>query len=468
MNPTNDRFNQHFRDRFQDFEDPNVSDHNWEAIQSAIPQKQSFFQRNWKKSSVLLLFLLVSTCVFQSKWHNSLAPNLLNTSISETITANNSKLNSIVEPTPPSVKTPFLTQNPIKKEIINAENKTAIKSINSDLIAVNSIKNNALITENKPVFNSENNAINNDNLIKNKGLINANKDELINQKNSINKPELIVFNKENNALINAEINDLKENITPIKTALIAQLQIINSQKPITYSVDNQELIISDSKFAISNFKSKISNSKFIIHPFINLTPQYSFFNFTPNVKDKIILNNFELNTGISPKRIGIKLETGIAIKLNKYFQINAAINAQTINKNVVYTTHTNVLDSFKVEALNVYNIRIERVANLQKIEEQNTFYAVGFNAAFQINGRINRSLNYFISSGIGMNKLLNYSELSSSSYDFSIGVSRPFNKKYAISLAPQITYFTQNNAFSSPVLEAKPYTIGLKLGITQR
>ena len=131
MNPTNnDNFNKTFRERFQDFEDHNISEDNWDAIQSKIPQKASFLQKNGRKVSLLLCLLLISTCVWQSKWDNSSTSNP-QINIAKQAIDNNTL--AIIEKEDPSVKNAILPINSKNKSVINSKkiNRSEEHTLNS-------------------------------------------------------------------------------------------------------------------------------------------------------------------------------------------------------------------------------------------------------------------------------------------------------------------------------------------------
>jgi hypothetical protein len=439
MNPINDdNFNQSFRDRFQNFEDHDISEHNWEAIQAAIPQKMSFLQANWRKSTALLCLLLISTCVFQSKWQNTLSPDVQSTTLQQDAFSTNTNAITLNEKKDPSVKNAFSAINSISNSVIKIEKTKTINALKNNSINKNLIKEQLNSTSNLTLNNSNDlgQTIN-----KNGELNNVNNGEL--------NQELITKNELNNTIKTTE--------------LMALLPIINSNKTIDFNKENPEL---NTPFIVPNHLSFITRRSSL---FFAVTPQYSFFNFTPNTKDKIYLSHFELTNQLSAKRLGIKIETGIAYQLNKHFDLNLSLNAQTINKNISYSTQTNVLDSFRIQALNASNIRIERIANYNKLEEQNNYYLIGFNAGLQYTtGNKNNKLRYFIATGLGINKLLNQTKMETFNVDASMGIKRKISTQYDLSIAPQINYFMQKNTFSSPILQAQPYTIGLKMGISQR
>ena len=426
MNPTNnnDNFNKTFRDRFQDFEDHNISEDNWDAIQSRIPQKSSFLQKNGRKASLLLCLLLISTCVWQSKWDNS---NTSNPKINTAKQAIDNNTLAIIEKGDPSVKNTILPINSKNKSVINSKKINSINELNS-----NSNSNSNLINKNELIVVNKGN----------KGLNTNENTEL----NSVNNTELIDdFNSENKSINNNKSIE----ITPL-------LALINANKLINFEKKDVPITPLNS---IINFNKKPLKRTSL---YVAMTPQYSFFNFTPNTKDKLFLSQFELTNQLSAKRLGIKIEMGVSYPLTKHLAVNVALNAQSINKTIAYSTQTNVLDSFRVEALNALNIRIERIANLHKLQEQNNYYLVGLNSGLTYTiGR--GKTRYFAAGGLGINKLLNQTQLSSINWEMSMGIQQKISNQYSLSIAPQINYFMQKETFSSPILQAKPYTIGLKM-----
>ena len=438
MNPTNnDNFNKTFRERFQDFEDHNISEDNWDAIQSKIPQKASFLQKNGRKVSLLLCLLLISTCVWQSKWDNSSTSNP-QINIAKQAIDNNTL--AIIEKEDPSVKNAILPSNSVSNANVRETSKVSLTStsiINKELNSnSNSINKNELINNELIVVNKENKGLN---TVGNRELNSVNKNELIND-----------FNSEKELTRNTQSIE----ITPLLTQ-------INVDKLIDFDKNNAP---------ITSFNSIINSNKKQFKRtslFVAVTPQYSFFNFTPNTKDKLFLSQFELTNQLSIKRLGIKIETGVSYQLTKHLAVNLALNVQSINKTISYSTQTNVLDSFKIEALNALNIRIERIANLHKLQEQNNYYLVGLNSGLTYTiGR--GKMHYFVAGSLGINKLLNQTQLSSINWDMSIGIQQKISNQYSLSIAPQINYFVQKETFSSPILQAKPYTIGLKMQIMQQ
>jgi hypothetical protein len=263
----------------------------------------------------------------------------------------------------------------------------------------------------------------------------------------------------------------------------SRVYLIDNKNVITHKnnaiINNEShLVINkkiDNKDLIDNEKGQITNNSITNkqikkrHFYLLVTPQYSFFKFSPNTADKIYLSNFELTNSLSIKRLGIQLESGMSYELSKKWQVNFGLNTQVISKNINYSTRTNVLDSFKIEALNASNIRIERVADLNKIEEENNYYSIGFNAdlAYRINNKKD-GFNWFLSSGIGANQLLNQTQSRAINFNVAFGFKRTLNHQFDMILSPKLTYYIEKNSFSSPILQAQPYTIGVQMGILMR
>ncbi len=471
MNHINDddNFNDLFRTRFQDFEDNNVSEDNWTAIQSAIAQEPSFWQRNKRKSGILVLLLFISTCAYPLL-HTSVAPIYEELTTIKTNNAIEKRI--VVEAADPLSN---LTNNAASTHIINLKNTSTTNEIKKTNTSKHEqLNNNATndfnrnLIANKYVINNEN---------ENKDIIN-NKNNVASSNSSINKTidnkDLITnkntFNNNNDLLINnSTINKTIENkdLTTNENAISNDNKVVTDNPKINEVIENKDLI--------DNKKSAITNNAITNNPlkkrrfYFLLTPQYSFFKFSPNTADKIYLSNFELTNSLSIKRLGMQLEAGMSYALSKKWQVNIGLNAQLIRKNINYSTRTNVLDSFKIEALNASNIRIERVADLNKIQEENNYYSIGLNTdlVYQINNK-KGGFNWFLSSGFGLNQLINQTQSSAMNVNAAFGFKHTLNNQFDIIVAPKLTYVIGKNGYSSPILQAQPYTIGVQIGISMR
>ena len=477
MNHINDddNFNDLFRARFQDFEDNNVSEDNWAAIQSAMTQEPSFWQRNKRKSGILVLLLFISTCAYPLL-HTSVAP------VCEELitikTNNTAKKSTIVESADPLSN---LTKNATSAPISNLKNVihvNEIKKINTPIKAqlntnATSNFNTNLITNKNVVTNNNNALINNENNLKSNNSINnltlnsainteIKNTDLITNKNTIN-------NNNDLAINNSTVNETIENkdLTTNENEINNDNKVVINNPKINDAIENKDLI-NETKNPITN-KSITNNPLKKRHFYFLMTPQYSFFKFSPNTADKIYLSNFELTNSLSIKRLGMQLEAGMSYALSKKWQVNIGLNAQLIRKNINYSTRTNVLDSFKIEALNASNIRIERVADLNKIQEENNYYSIGVNTdlVYQINNK-KGGFNWFLSSGFGLNQLINQTQSSAITVNAAFGFKHTLNNQFDIIVAPKLTYVIGKNGYSSPILQAQPYTIGVQIGISMR
>jgi hypothetical protein len=438
-----DNFEEEFLKAFQGFERHDIPEHNWVAIESEIPKKSSFLKQNWKKSSILLLLLLISTCVYRTQWASFVVPNVQNT---------------IVQ----------LPKNKIDKSAISEGSKAFELRENKNTPSVEKgfslykFNKKGLIQSNKSNDNnlSKNNFLTNDLVLQNDKGKYIKKDvfALSKDNNFIeHKSTTTIKNDSFNAFMNQRLDTINDKIVlNTKTDLIPFLPILNTTKMIDFNKNKLENTFNSIVYTTQN---RYRKSGF----YLSLTPQYNFYNFYINTDDDVFLSNFEMRNSLLNKRLDVKIETGIFYRLNKNWQLNTSINARTVNKDIAYIAQTELKDSFQIKSIDALNIRVESVKESHKLHEQNTYFLIGFNSGIQFN--INQ---WFIESGIGVNYLLNAPKMTVLNIELSIGFKQKINTKYDLNIAPQMTYFIEKKTFSSPVLQANPYSIGLKLSVLQR
>jgi hypothetical protein len=478
MSPINeDNFSNEFRKRFQDFEDIAVAEYNWKAIEAAIPKRPSFFNRHWRKTSFLLL-LLMSTCLYRAKWvdtfndSNNLVSDVSQSLIApkKTFDAIEKKAGSVAEK--PLSRSGVQVKNTSNDEFSEVEKFYKLSTFN-EIKAFKKGKLDEEIKHNSAFFTSltgekRNTVLSLKNtLVGNDGKISSVKNEVvgITQKDTSASKISVVINLENETIDDAKIPVLNETETlPIaqvetqlkKTELLPFLPLLDANK-IRYS---EKEILHKTENILTN--SRVMNLRKRAFYF-SVAPQYSYFNFSPKTDDKLLLSNFELLNSLSTKRLSFNIETGITFRINEHFQLNMGLNARNIVKNIAYRAQKETPDSFRIQKINSLKIRLESVKGINKLQEQNTYYLVGINSGLQYSNG-----SYFVAGGFGLNHLLNASKKTVLNLDFSFGFKQKINNQYDLSIAPQMTYFIKNNRFSSPVLEANPYTIGLKLAVSVR
>ena len=250
----NDNFNDLFRARFQDFEDNNVSEDNWAAIQSAMTQKPSFWQRNKRKSGILVLLLFISTCAYPLL-HTSVAP--VCEELTTIKTNNTAKKSTIVESADPlSNLTKNATSAPISnlKNVIHANeikkiSLTRNKQLNNSAISdfnINLTPNkNIIINKDNVLINDKNNLTSNltSNLAINKTIRNT---DLITNKNTIN-------NNNDLAINNSTVNETIENkdLTTNENVINNDNKVVINNPKINDVIENKDLV-NETKNPITN------------------------------------------------------------------------------------------------------------------------------------------------------------------------------------------------------------------------
>ena len=462
-------FNDLFRDRFKDFEINPVSDNNWDAIQSGIPKKKSFLNQ-YRKSSFLLLLLLVSTCLYR---YNSLVSADLNY-VTENKN-NNVKFSEVIPMRNTTGK--FFYRD---ASILQVENSIENKSF----VCVGNSTAQNYVQPKRALFNTFSAPSTNFSLTNYVRISQIKSPAAITNSTA----EKITAISATHNLINANLNvsTLEVNASPLVAQTVTsgiegketsnvnplysdQTLKFTEQLPLLPTINSREIKNSaENKIVAINLMEAIAVKKSArISYFFSVSPQYSFYSYTPNTTDKILITNFESPNSFSTDRLGFTLGSGFSYKFNDNWQFNVGLNATRMVKNITYAAQGIVPDSFKIGNRTAFTVALDPVMATNIAVEQSTYYLIGFNPSVQYTTQLKNRI-YFATAGASYNQLLNGNKSHAVSLDFSIGMQQRFNDTFNWSIAPKLSTFLPSDIFSTSALQSNPYTVGLQFMLLTR
>ena len=197
--------------------------------------------------------------------------------------------------------------------------------------------------------------------------------------------------------------------------------------------------------------------------FINVSPLYCSYSYGPNLNDNIIVNQISTTSSFSTRRLGIKAEMGIAWPLSKCFEVYTGIGFAFVPKNVLYTSNEMRTDTVTVILTETNSYRLIPVYNSRDSYESEIFKMNYLLLGINFNENIG-STRYYTSLSGELN-LLKGRCGENISTSFSFGIEKEISKNISYTVGPELNYYLNETPYSSTLLNAKPYTLGLRLAL---
>ncbi len=124
--------------------------------------------------------------------------------------------------------------------------------------------------------------------------------------------------------------------------------------------------------------------------YFSIVSQYSFYGYTPNTADKILITNLESPSSLSADRLGFSLGSGFSFRFNDHWQLNVGLNATNIVKNISYSAQGIVPDSLKIDSKTAFSVALDPVIATNITVERSSYYLIGFNPSVQYTAHIKK------------------------------------------------------------------------------
>ena len=435
----------------------------WDNIAAELDRDQSPFPKIWWGTGSVLLLLIVGGLVFWNK--NTLFEN------KEQVLTNISTIKTTSEQTSNFVPLDR-QQNSLSSSNKSSNSSKKRESENKDLFK--HVNDKATKTEHElsqsDTYNSPKKIKNN---IKQNQVTKSNKTVLLNTKKEENNNSI----KNDNALISEEDNLSNDT----KTEKIALTEGENIKENIVTSKDikllkvgliklNNDLQLLDYQSLVSKNTSKEVEIKNATRLAFSFTPLRTYKQLIPNLDDDIIVTGFE-NTESLKTRTSFALTLGMERELNERWEAEWGVNYTRIeqNMNFLYTKKSTPITILFDTNENGFDTRPTR-------DKERFSHNYAFNYLGIYGGVSYRIFRYAkpeqrVGARLSVSTLLNKDESLNKlqeSFTTFYKVSYQLSPYWRFNVSPEFTYYFRSTYKKEAFLGAKPYTVGLQLGLVRR
>jgi hypothetical protein len=184
------------------------------------------------------------------------------------------------------------------------------------------------------------------------------------------------------------------------------------------------------------------------------------FRFAPNITDEIILDRFTKTAPFAAQRLGWSVETKLLKTLKPRLRGKLSLGYQTLQKYIAYDAQKLSPDSLVLTKIdqNTYQVRVFNESETKVEDQHYDVLRLGLGLEYQLKA-------CFTNLDLGLATTLQNPGLNGF-VGLGIGLEQAWTRKSLIRLSGQFNLYLPNkNSFSSAVLQAKPWTLGLNAGI---
>ena len=197
--------------------------------------------------------------------------------------------------------------------------------------------------------------------------------------------------------------------------------------------------------------------------FLHINPFYCSYAYSPNLNDDIIVNQISTSSTFSVQRIGLKTEAGITWPVSERFKVFSGIGFAFVPKNVLYASNEMMTDTVTVILTETNTYRLIPVYDSHNIHESEVFNLEYLLLGINFNTHIGSTMYY--TSVNGEFNLMKGKYTHNMSTGFSFGIEKEMSRNISYTFGPVLNYYFNETPYSSTLLHAKPYSLGLRLGV---